>query len=342
MAGARNAAAIGLWMSHMKLLVTGGAGYIGSIVAELAVASGHAVTVIDDLRAGHRAAIPEGCTFVEGGIGDPAALARVFAAGPIDAVVHLAAEAAIEESVTDPAIFFRTNLSDSLTLLDTMRAHGTSRLVLSSTAATYGEPISVPMGEDHPQRPINAYGESKLMLETCLRWYHRAFGLRAIAFRYFNAAGATAARGEDRPRETHLLPLALDAAAGRRPALKIFGSDYPTADGTCVRDYVHVIDIARAHLLALDRIDAIGLDFFNIGTETGYTVRQVVDAIEQTIGVKVPWEPAGRRTGDPAALVASARRATDRLGWRPEHSGLAPIIESAWRWRQAHPRGYAP
>jgi UDP-glucose 4-epimerase len=324
----------------MRLLVTGGAGYIGSVVAELAQAAGHDVIVIDDLRAGHRAAIPAGCRFVQGGIGDPAALAQVFGQGPIDAVIHLAAEAAIEFSVTDPALFFRVNLADSLTLLDAMRAHGTMRFVLSSTAATYGEPLVIPMTEAHQQKPINAYGESKLMLETCLRWYHRAFGLKAIAFRYFNAAGATEARGEARPHETHLLPLALDAAAGRRPPLKVFGHDYPTADGTCVRDYVHVVDIARAHLLALDKIDEIGLDFFNIGSETGYSITQVLAAVERTIGKAVPWEPAARRPGDPAALVASARRATERLGWQPLHSGLEPIIESAWRWRAAHPRGY--
>jgi UDP-glucose 4-epimerase len=325
----------------MKLMVTGGAGYIGSVVAELAVAAGHDVVVIDDLRAGHRAAVPAGCRFVEGGIGDPAALAQVFEPGPIDAVVHLAAEAAIAESVADPALFFRVNLTDSLTLLDTMRRYGTSRFVLSSTAATYGEPRSVPMREDHPQLPINAYGESKLMLEKCLQWYHRAFGLKAIAFRYFNAAGATADRGEDRPRETHLLPLALDAAAGRRAPLQVLGNDYPTADGTCVRDYVHVVDIARAHLLALGHLDDIGLDFFNIGSEHGYTVREVIDAVERTIGRPVPWIPAPRRTGDPASLVASAERARTRLGWTPLHSGLEPIIESAWRWRCDHPRGYA-
>jgi UDP-glucose 4-epimerase len=324
----------------MKLLVTGGAGYIGSIVAELAVASGHEVVVLDDLRAGHIAAVPAGCMFVQGSIGDPEALAWVFARERFDAVVHLAAEAAIEASVVDPGLFFRTNLTDSLTLIDAMRAQGTTRLVLSSTAATYGEPVAVPMCEDHPQQPINAYGESKLMLETCLRWYHRAHGLRVVAFRYFNAAGATERRGEDRPHETHLLPLALDAAAGRRPPLRVFGTDYPTEDGTCVRDYVHVVDIARAHLLALGRIDDLGLEFFNIGTETGYSVKQVITAVERTIGMPVPWEPAPRRRGDPAVLVASSRRVRERLGWTPVHSGLEPIVDSAWRWRRAHPGGY--
>jgi len=324
----------------MKLLVTGGAGYIGSIVAELAVEAGHDVVVIDDLRAGHRAAVPAGCGFVEGSIGDPAALARAFSIGAYDAVIHLAAEAAIEHSVTDPAIYFRTNLCDSLTLLDTMRAQGTSRLVLSSTAATYGEPVVVPITESHPQHPINAYGESKLMLETCLQWYHGAYGLKAIGFRYFNAAGATDAHGEHRTRETHLLPLALDAAARRGPPLRIFGDDYPTDDGTCVRDYVHVVDIARAHLLALERLDDIGLDFFNIGSETGYSVAQVISAVERTLGIAVPRAPAPRRAGDPAVLVASAQHARERLGWTPQHQGLEPIIESAWSWRCRHPKGY--
>jgi len=329
-------------MGAMKLLITGGAGYIGSIVAELAVEAGHDVVVIDDLRAGHKAAVPAGCGFVQGSIGDRTALGRAFSIGAYDAVIHLAAEAAIEASVTDPALFFQANLADSLTLLDFMRTHGTLRLVLSSTAATYGEPITVPITEAHPQQPINAYGESKLMLETCLRWYHGAYGLNTIAFRYFNAAGATDQRGEDRPHETHLLPLALDAAAGRRPPLRIFGDDYPTEDGTCVRDYVHVADIARAHLRALDRIDEIGLDFFNIGSETGYSVQQVIATVERTLGVAVPRVTAPRRPGDPAVLVASARRAREHLGWAPLYPGLEPIIESAWSWRCRHPRGYEP
>jgi UDP-glucose 4-epimerase len=325
----------------MRLLITGGAGYIGSIVAELAVEAGHEVVVLDDLRAGHLAAIPPACGVVEGRVGDPAALTRAFALGPFDAVIHLAAEAAIEASVHDPGLFFQANLVESLTLLDAMREHGTRRFVLSSTAATYGSPVFVPMTEEHPQQPINAYGESKLMLERCLRWYHQAYGLKVVGFRYFNAAGATAARGEDRPHETHLLPLALDAASGRRPPLRVFGEDYPTEDGTCVRDYVHVIDIARAHLLALDHVDEIGLDFFNIGSGVGFSVKQVAETIERTLGLSVPRQPAARRPGDPAVLVASADRARARLGWTPRHSGLEPIIESAWRWRCQHPRGYA-
>jgi UDP-glucose 4-epimerase len=323
----------------MKLLITGGAGYIGSVVAELAVDAGHEAVVLDDLRAGFRAAVPARCPLVVGGIGDAGALKEAFSHGPFDAVLHLAAEAAIEESTTNPALYFQVNLADSLTLIDAMRAHGVTRMVLSSTAATYGEPKQVPITEDHPQHPVNAYGESKLMLETCLRWYHRAYGLRTVAFRYFNAAGATAARGESRQHETHLLPLALDAVTGRRPPLRVFGHDYATPDGTCVRDYVHVADIARAHLLALEKIDHLGLACFNLGSETGYSVRQVLDAVARTLGRVVPSEPAPRRPGDPAVLVASAALARAELGWAPQ-AGLDEIIASAWDWRQRHPHGY--
>jgi UDP-glucose 4-epimerase len=324
----------------MRLLVTGGAGYIGSVVAELALAAGHDVVVLDDLRAGNRGAVPDACTFVPGAIGDTADLDRVFALGPFDAVLHLAAEAAIEASVVDPGLYFRVNFCDTLTLLDAMRAHGVSRLIFSSTAATYGEPRTVPIDERHSQQPINAYGESKLMVERCLRWYRRGYGLRAIGFRYFNAAGATRDRGEHRRQETHLLPLALDAAAGRRPPLRVFGTDYPTADGTCIRDYVHVVDIARAHLVALDRVDDLGLAFFNLGTEAGYSVREVLESVERVVGRPVPWEPAGRRAGDPAVLVASAREAVRTLHWQPDTGGLATIVESAWSWRTRHPGGY--
>jgi UDP-glucose 4-epimerase len=326
----------------MKLLVTGGAGYIGSIVAELALESGHGVAVIDDLRAGHAEAVPDGCAFVRGSIGEPGALHAAFEHGPFDAVLHLAAEASVEASVADPAVYFKANLTDGLALLDAMRANGVNRLVFSSTAATYGEPQYVPIDEDHPQKPINAYGESKLQFERCLRWYCRAYGLRAIAFRYFNAAGATDARGEARPRETHLLPLVLDAAAGRRPTLEVFGADYPTPDGTCIRDYVHVSDIAMAHLLALERVDDLGLAFFNIGSGRGYSVREVIAAVEATLGLPVPWDAAPRRAGDPAVLVARVDRVAEVLGWKPDPAGLQPIIKSAWQWREHHPSGYLP
>jgi UDP-glucose 4-epimerase len=324
----------------MRLLITGGAGYIGSIVAELSVKAGHSAVVIDDLRAGNPAAVPAECPLVRGSIGDSAALAEAFALGPFDAVVHLAAEAAIEASVTDPAIFFRANLVDSVRLLDEMRARGVSRVVFSSTAATYGEPQTTPIDEAHPQQPINAYGESKLMVERCLRWYHQAYGFKAVSFRYFNAAGATDSRGEARPHETHLLPLVLDAVAGRREPVRVFGNAYPTPDGTCIRDYVHVVDIARVHLLALERIDDLGLDFLNVGSETGFSVKEVIDAVERVLGRRVPWQPAPPRPGDPAVLIASAARLRRRLGWTPEYPGLDAIIQSAWQWRERHPDGY--
>ena len=324
----------------MHLLITGGAGYIGSIVAELALAAGHTAVVLDDLRLGKRAAVPPGAVFVHGAVGDAAVLQRAFGQAPVDAVVHLAAEAAIEPSVTDPAIYFEANMVQGFALLEAMRRHGCARIVFSSTAATYGEPVRTPVDEQHPQRPINAYGESKLMFETCLRWYHRAYGLKSVSFRYFNAAGATEERGEDRPHETHLLPLVLDAVAGRRPPISVFGTDYATPDGTCIRDYVHVADIARAHLLALEHIDHLGLDFFNIGSESGFSVLEVIGAVERALGVKVPWAPAPRRQGDPAVLVASAARIRERLGWSAKVAGLEPIVASAWRWREAHPSGY--
>lgn len=326
----------------MRLLITGGAGYIGSVVAELAIEAGHTAVVIDDLRAGNRAAVPPQCRLIQGSIGDASALDAAFALGPFDAVIHLAAEAAIEASVRDPAVFFRANVVDTLALLEAMRARDVRRMVFSSTAATYGEPLEVPIQETHVQRPINAYGESKLMVERCLHWYHRAYGLNAVAFRYFNAAGATEERGESRVHETHLLPLILDAVTGRRGELQMFGDTYPTPDGTCVRDYVHVVDIARAHLLALERVDDLGLDFFNVGSETGYSVRQVIDAVERVLGRRVPWRTARPRSGDPAVLVASADRIRSRLGWNPEHPGIEPIILSAWRWRQRYPNGYGP
>ena len=242
----------------MNLLITGGAGYIGSVVVERAVEHGHRVTVLDNLQEGHAGAVSAPAAFVRGDCGDAATLDRVLASFRCDAVIHLAAETTIDRSVSDPAIYFQNNTVNGIALLDAMRRHGVERMVFSSTAATYGEPEAVPITEDHAQHPINAYGESKLMFERCLRWYHRAYGLRSVSFRYFNAAGATAQHGEAHRHESHLIPRLLEAAAGSHEVVEIYGTDYPTADGTCVRDYVHVADIADAHLLALDRIDTIG------------------------------------------------------------------------------------
>lgn len=324
----------------MHLLVTGGAGYIGSVVVELALAAGHTVTVIDNLQDGNRQAVPSSCTFVEGQVGDALTLERAFGASAVDAVIHLAAEASVESSMTDPSKFFRVNVVEGLALLEAMRRHVVPRMIFSSTAATYGEPTAVPITEEHPQRPVNAYGDSKLMFETCLRWYHQAYGIRSISFRYFNAAGATEAHGEARRCETHLIPRVLDVALGVRPHISVYGTDYPTQDGTCVRDYVHVADIARAHLAALDGIDTLGLEFFNIGSESGYSVREVVHATERVLGQAIPMKPEPRRIGDPAVLVAGARRIQKILGWTPAQPRLDDIVASAWAWRQLHPRGY--
>jgi UDP-glucose 4-epimerase len=324
----------------VHILVTGAAGYIGSIVAEQAVAAGHAVTTIDNLSGGSRSAVPPESVFIEGDFGDHAVLDAAFGGPRVDAVVHLAAEAAIAPSITDPARYFDANLVKGLALLDAMRRYRVSRLIFSSTAATYGEPEQLPITEDHPHRPINAYGESKYLFERCLGWYHRAYGISAVVFRYFNAAGASVLRGEDRREESHLIPLALDVVLGRREALDIFGADYPTRDGSCLRDYVHVVDIADAHLRAIAAVDAIGLGCFNIGSGTGHTVLEVIEAVRRVTGHPVPVRARPRRPGDPAALVASAERAFDALGWRPSRPSLEEIVGSAWHWRRTHPHGY--
>ncbi len=324
----------------MTLLVTGGAGYIGSVVVERALARGHRIVVLDNLQEGHAAAVPPECRLVQADYGDRAALARVFREEPFDAVVHLAAETTVATSVSDPAIYFQNNTVNGLALLEAMRQFHVMRLVFSSTAATYGEPVATPMTEEHPQQPINAYGESKLMFERCIRWYHRAYGLKSASFRYFNAAGATELRGEAHRHESHLIPLVLDVAVGDRASVDIYGSDYPTRDGTCVRDYVHVADIADAHLLALDAVDRLGLDWFNIGTGTGHTVAEVVSAVERVTGQPVQALRRERRPGDPATLVASSDRIRRVLGWTPRFPELNEIIATAWRWRQRYPGGY--
>jgi UDP-glucose 4-epimerase len=325
----------------MNLVVTGGAGYVGSVVAEFASAAGHDVTVIDNLQDGHRAAVPEGCRLVLSDFGDERMLDDVLGDTPFDAVIHLAAEANVSTSMTDPAKYFVANVEKGIKLLEAMRRHGVPRMVFSSTAATYGEPRAVPIFEDHPVSPISAYGESKLMFERCLAWYARAYGFHAIALRYFNAAGATLLHGEDRNDETHLIPLVLFTAQGGRGAVDVFGTDYPTADGTCVRDYVHVSDIARAHLAGLDRIDEIDFEVFNVAGESGHTVLQVIRAAEAIVGRPIPAISRPRRPGDPAILVASAEKLRQRLGWRPQESSLEAIVASAWDWRRRFPGGYA-
>jgi len=327
-----------------KILVTGGAGYIGSHIVRLLVRSGRDVVVIDDLSEGHREAIA-GVPLVEADFGDGAALERVLGGGSFEFVVHMAAFCEVGQSVNDPSAYYANNLTRSLTLLDAARRHAIRGLVFSSTAAVYGEPQQVPITESHPTRPTNPYGETKRAVEQALRWYRGAYGLSYIALRYFNAAGAhpDGDIGEDHATETHLIPrLLLTVLQGSEPT-PIFGDDYPTPDGTCVRDYVHVVDLAQAHVLALDTLarEEPGGKQFNLGNGRGFSVREVVDTIEHVTGKRPPTRAAPRRAGDPAVLVASSDRIAEQLGWRAEFPALEQIVQTAWDWHRSHPRGYA-
>jgi UDP-glucose-4-epimerase GalE len=320
----------------VSILIVGGAGYIGSQTAKAAARAGLEPVVLDNLVYGHRWAARWG-PLIEGEIADRAVLDRVFREHRVTAVVHFAAYAYVGESVQNPRKYFGNNVAGTLTLLDAMLDHGIRDIVFSSTAATYGEPVKVPIPEDHPQKPINPYGESKLAVERILHWYQGAYDLRYAALRYFNAAGADpdGEIGEDHDPESHLIPLAIGAVLGRAPELKIFGTDYPTPDGTAIRDYIHVADLADAHLLALGRLDkgdkALAL---NLGTGTGHSVREVVASVEKISGRKVPRVEVGRRAGDPPSLVADASRAQQTLQWRPKYADLDVIVEHAWRWQE--------
>jgi UDP-glucose 4-epimerase len=325
--------------SPMRLLVTGGAGYIGSIVARQLLARGDDVTVLDSLERGHRAAVPEGARFVRADLLDRDALAKAFADG-FDGVLHFAALSLVAESVRHPERYYRNNVGGTLNLLDAMRAAGVSRIVFSSTAATYGEPDVELISEDTPTRPVNPYGNSKLAVDRMLADEARAHGLAAVSLRYFNVAGASGPLGEDHEPETHLIPLVLQAAAGKRDSVSIFGTDYPTPDGTAIRDYIHVEDLARAHVLALERARP-GHEIFNLGSARGYSVREVVETARRVTGREIVAREEGRRAGDPARLVASNARARAWLGWAPERT-LADMIADAWAWHQAHPDGYSP
>jgi UDP-arabinose 4-epimerase len=318
----------------MRVLVTGGAGYIGSHTAKLLAASGHSPIVFDDLSQGHDWAVKWG-PIERGSLGDPVRLREVFARNPVDAVIHFAANALVGESMSNPTKYFRTNTVGTLNLLDAMREAGVGRIVFSSTCATYGNPVRVPIDETHPQAPVNPYGESKLMVEKILRWYGECYGLRWMALRYFNAAGADPEGeiGEDHDPETHVIPLVIGAALGTRPPVKIFGTDYGTPDGTAVRDYVHVVDLADAHLRALQRLDeGTPSQAVNLGTGTGHSVREVVTTVARTAGKAVPAEESPRRAGDPPTLVADPTRARDVLGWTCRYPELAVIVEHAWKW----------
>ncbi len=325
-----------------KILVTGGAGYIGSHIVRLLVETGEALVVVDDLSKGHREAV-RGVRLKVANFSAGAVLEDLL--GGVDYIVHMAAFCEVGQSVADPASYYHNNLTCSLALLDAAVKHGVSGIVFSSTAAVYGEPERLPITEEHPQRPTNPYGETKRAFERALQWYHGAYGMRSVSLRYFNAAGAhpSGEIGEDHAHETHLIPRLLQAVQKQDEPMPIFGEDYPTPDGTCVRDYIHVVDLAEAHVLALDamRRDGVTCEAFNLGNGEGFSVRQVVDTVEQVTGVRPPTRPAPRRPGDPATLVASSERITRRLGWSPSFPKLEQIVRTAWHWHRSHPAGYA-
>jgi UDP-glucose 4-epimerase len=319
----------------VKVLVTGGAGYIGSIAAAELVAAGHAVTILDSLVTGHAAALPAEAAFVQADLGDRHALEQVLKPGAFDAVMHFAAFIEAGESMVDPGKYFHNNLALSLQLLDAMVRAAVPRFVLSSTAAVY-QSNDEAITEESPLGPANVYGQTKLMIEQALEWYHRIHGLRFAALRYFNAAGAHGGRGEAHRPESHLVPLVLQAAAGRRSDLRIFGDDYPTPDGTCIRDYIHVADLVAAHGLALQALDTRPRQIYNLGSGVGYSVRQVIESARRVTGQAIPVRVDPRRPGDAPRLVASSEKARRELGWNPLHPGLDDILASAWEWHRTH------
>lgn len=321
----------------MNVFVTGGAGYIGSVCVEELLNAGHQVTVFDNLTEGHRAAVDPRARLIEGCLSDAALVKRSVQAAQAEAILHFAANALVGESMTNPGKYFRNNVASGLNLLDAAVAGGVRKFVFSSTCATYGPPDRVPMTEDLPQRPINPYGESKLMFEKILLWYQQIHGLEFVAFRYFNAAGASGRRGEHHRIETHLIPNVLKVALGQAVQCEIYGTDYPTPDGTCIRDYIHIVDLAQAHILGL----APGKSgFFNLGNGDGYSVRQVIESCGRITGKKIPHVEKPRRPGDPPRLVASAEKAVRELGWKPRYPKLDDIVATAWAWHQKNPNGY--
>jgi UDP-glucose 4-epimerase len=325
----------------MRVLVTGGAGYIGSVVAEQLVADGHEVVVYDNLSKGHQDAVVEGAELIEGDLIDVEMLNRTLNDRAIEAVIHMAASSLVGESVDHPSKYYHNNVIAGLVLLDAMLACDVRQLVFSSTAAVYGEPEAQPIEESAPAKPTNPYGETKLTFEHALHWFDRAYGLHYASLRYFNAAGATVNCGEDHDPETHIIPITLQVAAGKRPAVEIYGEDYPTPDGTCIRDYIHVVDLARAHIQALDALGE-GSRIYNLGCGgAGYSVKDVIETARRVTGREIPTNTGPRRAGDPAILVASSDRIRSELGWEPQFQNLELIIDSAWRWMQEHPDGYA-
>ena len=319
----------------MRILVTGGAGYVGGTVAQLLLDRGHQVVIYDNLCHGHRSLVPKGAEFVEGDLADGAAAEKVLHTG-IDGVMHFAALIEAGESMKKPEIYFRNNTASTLTLLEAMLAAGINRLVFSSTAAVYGEPELTPIREDAALRPTNAYGESKLLVEQMLSWLNRIHGFRYASLRYFNVAGAIEGRGEAHEPESHIIPLILDVALGRRQSIKVFGQDYPTPDGTCIRDYIHVQDLAQAHLLAFEGLKGRDKLIYNLGNGVGFSVREVIESARRVTGRPIPVEECPRRPGDPAVLIASSERISQELGWKPKYTRLDDIIETAWKWHQSY------
>jgi|SRR5580704_3082972 UDP-glucose 4-epimerase len=326
----------------MKLLVTGGAGYIGSVVAEQLLGAGHQVTIVDNLSHGYRWAVPNGAELVVGDLADKEKLSGLFRNHSFDAVLHFAAFIEAGESMKFPETFFRNNTVNALSVLEAMLGSGVKRFVFSSTAALYGNPAKTPIEEEDALRPTNAYGESKLLVERMLDWFHRIHGLRFASLRYFNAAGAASPdRGEAHQPESHLVPRLMKVALGQQKHIEIFGSDYPTKDGTCVRDYVHVIDLATAHLLALDALDRAGRLIYNLGNGQGFTVREVIEGVRRVTGRAISVIESPRREGDPAVLIASSEKIRRELNWTPKFQELDSILGSAWLWHKNHPEGYA-
>jgi UDP-glucose 4-epimerase len=324
----------------MNVLVTGGAGYIGSVVTEELLNDGHKAVVYDSLYKGHREAIDTRAKFVAADLMDSAALRGALKENQIEAVIHMAADSLVGESVEQPAKYYRNNVVAGLNLLNAMRDCAVRKLVFSSSAATYGEPAKQPIEETDPTNPTNPYGESKLAFERALGWYEHAYGMRYASLRYFNAAGATEQFGEWHDTETHLIPLVLHAAAGMRPDIQIYGDDYPTRDGTCVRDYIHVVDLARAHILALGILDERSA-VYNLGCGgEGYSVQEVIDCARDVTGREISARIVARRAGDPSVLIASSEKIKRELGWQPEFQDLRKIVESSWKWFTRHPHGY--
>jgi UDP-glucose 4-epimerase len=321
----------------MNVFVTGGAGYIGSICSEELLNAGHTVTVYDNLSEGHRSAVDSRARFVLGRPEEENNLLQAVQETRPEAILHFAANALVGESMANPGKYFHNNVANGLKLLEAAVAAKVKKFVFSSTCATYGPPDRVPMTEDLPQRPINPYGESKLMFERMLHWYHQVHGLEFVAFRYFNAAGASGKYGEHHRTETHLIPSVLKVPLGQASQCEIYGADYPTPDGTCIRDYIHIVDLAQAHILALEPGKQ---GFFNLGNGDGYSVRQVIQMCEKVSGTRIPAVEKPRRPGDPPKLVASAGKAIRELGWKPKYPKLDDIVATAWTWHSRHPQGY--